>query len=125
MWPQQVLPPRVLPRVEASPILLCVWCKLNPSVRAHRVAWQALGRVYLHVQPLLWQRVEEKRRPGSAQPTVGTKQLCHHGWDSCPPRSFSHCTGRVKCREALYLSLMIFFLSGPQSSRQKDYLHVI
>ena len=34
VWSQQVLPPRALPRAEAKPILLSVWCELSSSTRA-------------------------------------------------------------------------------------------
>ena len=50
-----------------------VWSELSSSTRAQGQAGQSLDGPHLHGQPLLWQRVEEKRRPGAAQPTVGTR----------------------------------------------------
>ena len=80
MWSQQVLPPRALPRAEATSILPSVWCELSSSTRDQGEAGKSLDGAHLQGQPLLWKRVEEKRRSGSAQPTVGTRVCVTVAW---------------------------------------------
>ena len=46
----------------------------------------------MHGQPHLWQRVEEKRRPGAAQPTVGTGGCVTMAWTPVLLVLLSHCT---------------------------------
>ena len=50
-------------------------CELRSSTRFQGGAGQALGGPSFVPQPLLWQRQGQKRRPGAAQPTVGTRVL--------------------------------------------------
>ena len=73
VWSQQVVPPRAVPRTEATCILLSVGCELNSSTRAQGGTGHSLDGPHLHGQPLLGQRLEGKMRPEAAQPPVGTR----------------------------------------------------
>ena len=91
---QQVLPPRASPGRSSTPILPSVWCELSSSTRVQGGAGQALDGPHLHAQPLLWQKVEEKRRPGAAQPSVGSRGCVTMAWTLLLLLLFLHCTGR-------------------------------
>lgn len=71
---------RTLPRAEANSILLSVCCEMVCSIRFEGGARQLLKGLHLHEQSLLWQRVEEKRRPGVAHSTVGTRVCVTMAW---------------------------------------------
>ena len=68
------------PGMKPTAILLSVGCGLSSSTRDQGGAGQSLGGARLHGQPLLGQRVEEKRRPGAAQLTVGTSVCVTMAW---------------------------------------------
>ena len=78
----------------STPILRSVWCELSSSTRAQGGAGQSLDGPHLHAQPLLWQRVEEERRPGAAQPSVGTRGCVTVAWILLLLLLFLHCTSR-------------------------------
>nr|XP_019575522.1 PREDICTED: immunoglobulin omega chain-like [Rhinolophus sinicus] len=50
---------------------------------------------HLHGQPLLWQRVEKKRRPGAAQPHCGLRAVCTMAWTPVLLVLLSHCAGSL------------------------------
>uniref|UniRef100_A0A673UWJ0 Ig-like domain-containing protein n=1 Tax=Suricata suricatta TaxID=37032 RepID=A0A673UWJ0_SURSU len=50
---------------------------------------------HLHGHLLLWQRVEEKRRPGAVEPSVGTRVYVTMAWTPLLLMLLSHCTGSL------------------------------
>ena len=81
------------PGRSSTPILPSVWCELSSSTRAQGGAGQSLDGPHLFAQPLLCQRLEEKRRPGAAQPSVGTLVLSP--WPGRCSSSYSSFTAQV------------------------------
>ena len=66
--------------------------------RAQGGAGQSVGGAHVHGQPFLWQRGEEKREPGAAQPTLGPEAVSP--WPGHLSSLWSsHCAGRVKLRD--------------------------
>ena len=96
------------PGMKPTAILLSVGCGLSSSTRDQGGAGQSLGGARLHGQPLLGQRVEEKRRPGAAQLTVGTSVCVTMAWTPVLLVLLSYCTGRDRPRRNWQLSKSLF-----------------
>lgn len=85
--------------------------------------WQLLNEAHLHGQPLMWQGMEEKRRPRATQPNVGTRGGVTMAWTPVFLLLLSHCTGPARpsghkdilelVRTVLPLFLRKFTVSSP------------
>ena len=61
----------------------------------------------MHGQPLLWQRVEKKMRPGAAQPTEGTRDCVTMAWIPVIVMFLSHFTGRDRTPQGNWTPLKV------------------
>ena len=88
-----------VPRGKPPSIPLSLGCELSSSTRAQGGAGRALGGHLFAWEPLLWQRLWEKRRPGAAQPHCGDQgAVSTMAWTPLLLVLLSHCTGRDRPR---------------------------
>ena len=95
---QQGLPPTG--SLGGKPLLpLSLGCERSSRSRTQGGTGRALGGPSFAWQPLLWQRLREKRRPGAAQPHCGDQGLVSTvAWTPLLLVLLSLCTGRGRPR---------------------------
>ena len=85
--------PGISPGVKPTSILLSVWCLAGFRHQGRGRGWAVTRCASFAWTALLWQIVEEKRRPRAALPAVGTRICITMAWTPVLLMLLSHCAG--------------------------------